>query len=107
MAGRFRRDELFSDLVGKGRQQIVIVDKKRQMNVIGNRVQSDDFDRKKPPIFEETPQASERQRPCTQLGHESAAVDLIVPVSENLAIKIIDECLGVNGFHEGFNYPGF
>jgi hypothetical protein len=28
-------------------------------------------------------------------------------VSENLAIKIIDECLGVNGFHEGFNYPGF
>src|SRR6266545_1008737 len=96
MAGRLRRDQLFGNLVGKSRQSIVVFNEKRQVNVIGNRVQGDDFDRKKPPIFEETTQASERQRPRTQLGHESAVVDLIVPVSENLFVKIIDECLGVN-----------
>src|SRR5581483_2201113 len=48
--GRCGRDQFFGDLVGEGRQKIVVVDEKRQVHVIRHRVQRDHFDGEKPPV---------------------------------------------------------
>ena len=64
------------------------------MDVVGNGIERHDFDGKKSPIFKETAQARQRQRALAQLGHERAVIDLLIPVSVNILIEIIDECFG-------------
>ena len=99
MARRFRCDQLFGDFIGKRRQQIVILDEKRQMDVIRNGVQCDNFDGKESPVFKEAAQARQGQRAGAQLGHERTVIDFFIPVRVNVFVKVIDECFGCAGFH--------
>ena len=95
----FGRDQFLGDFIAERREQIEIVDEKRQMDVIGNRIEGDDFDGEKPPVFEKPAQAGKRQRAFAQPSHELAVIDGLVPVGVDVLVEVVDDCFGLRGFH--------
>ena len=98
----FGRDQFLGHFVAERPEQIEVVDEKRQMDVVGNRIERDDFDREKPPIFEKPAQAGKRQSTFAQPSHELAAMDGLVPVGMDVVIEVVDDCFGLRGFHGGW-----
>src|SRR3990170_6964861 len=99
MAWRFWRDELLGDLIREGRQQVKVTDEKRQVHVIGNRVERDHFDGEMPPIFKKAARAPYGESSIPQPAHELALVDLAFPVGVEVRVEIIDVGLGFRGIH--------